>query len=217
MRIVTIIVAAGRGSRAGGGLPKQYRHVGGRPLLSETLAVFLGHYGVDAVLCAIHPDDRHLYDAAVAALPAGVAGKLLEPVAGGATRQVSVAHALEGVSAGGHAPTHCLVHDAARPFVDHALIDRAIAAGLAHDAAVPGVAPTDTVKRVDDAGIVVETLDRAALRTIQTPQAFSFGPCWAPIAPPRRRASTASRMTASSPNGQACRFMSSPETRPTSR
>jgi 2-C-methyl-D-erythritol 4-phosphate cytidylyltransferase/2-C-methyl-D-erythritol 2,4-cyclodiphosphate synthase len=174
MRIVTIIVAAGRGSRAGGGLPKQYRALGRRPLLAETLAVFLGHSGIDAVSCAIHPDDRGLYDEAVAALPEDLRAKLLAPVDGGATRQLSVARALEGVAEGGHDPALCLVHDAARPFVDHALIDRAIAAGSAHDAAVPGIAPTDTIKRIGGTGEVVETLDRAALRTIQTPQAFKF-------------------------------------------
>ncbi|MBV9076215.1 MAG: bifunctional 2-C-methyl-D-erythritol 4-phosphate cytidylyltransferase/2-C-methyl-D-erythritol 2,4-cyclodiphosphate synthase [Methylobacteriaceae bacterium] len=172
MDVVAVIVAAGRGSRAGEGLPKQYRSVGRRPVLARTLDAFLRHEGVTQVVCAIHPDDRALYEDAVAGLP--VAGKLLEPIAGGATRQASVRNALEELTLGEE--TLCLVHDAARPFVDAALISRAIAAGRRHGAAVPGVAVTDTTKRVDADGFVQETLDRRELRAIQTPQAFRLGP-----------------------------------------
>lgn len=172
MRIVAIVVAAGRGSRAGGEMPKQYRPLGGRPLLARTLDAFLAHPRVDAVLCAIRPADRALYDEAVA--PWGKASrKLLPPVYGGDTRQISVCRALEGLAAKG-TPEICLVHDAARPFVNGDLIERAIEAGLAYEAAIPGVAPIDTIKRVDANEIVVETVDRASLRATQTPQAFSF-------------------------------------------
>ena len=173
MRIVAIVVAAGRGSRAGGEMPKQYRTLGGRPLLAHTLEAFLTHPKVDGVLCAIHPGDRTLYDEAVADLADRAGPKLLGPVNGGDTRQISVCRALEGLASQGK-PEICLVHDAARPFVDSVLIDRAIEAGLAHEAAVPGLIPTDTIKRVDARGDVVETVDRAWLRAIQTPQAFSF-------------------------------------------
>jgi 2-C-methyl-D-erythritol 4-phosphate cytidylyltransferase/2-C-methyl-D-erythritol 2,4-cyclodiphosphate synthase len=172
MRVVAIIVAAGRGSRAGGGMPKQYRRVAGRPLLAATLDAFMSHPEIDAVLCAIHPDDRDLYDAAVADFSGQGVPRLLEPAAGGATRQISVGRCVTSLQDSG--ADLCLVHDAARPFVDHALISRAIAAGRAHRAAVPGVPATDTMKRVDEAGLVLETVDRASLRTIQTPQAFDF-------------------------------------------
>src|SRR3954471_1597091 len=101
MRIVAIVVAARRGSRAGGEMPKQYRTLGGRPLLAHTLDAFLTHPKVDAVLCAIHPGDRTLYDEAVTALTVGAGANLLAPVDGGDTRQISVCRALEGLASRG--------------------------------------------------------------------------------------------------------------------
>jgi 2-C-methyl-D-erythritol 4-phosphate cytidylyltransferase/2-C-methyl-D-erythritol 2,4-cyclodiphosphate synthase len=98
--------------------------------------------------------------------------KLLPPVWGGATRQASVRAGLEELSAS--APGIVLIHDAARPFVSGALIERAIAAAKQSGAAVPAVAIADTVKKIDQSSIVVETLDRNQLRTVQTPQAFTF-------------------------------------------
>lgn len=170
MGVVAIIVAAGRGSRAGEGLPKQYRALGGKPILARTLAAFLAHDGVDRVLCAIHPDDRTLYDEATSALSR--AEKLLPPVAGGASRQDSVRLAIQHL---GDQDAICLVHDAARPFVPPDLIARALAAGAAHPAAVPGVAVTDTIKQVGADGRVTGTLDRSVLRAVQTPQVFALG------------------------------------------
>lgn len=172
MDVIAIIVAAGRGSRAGEGLPKQYRYVAGRTLLSHALDTVLNHPGIDAVICAIHPDDRILYDKAVGALQ--LADRLLEPVNGGATRQDSVRHALEALDARGLHPRLCLVHDAARIFADAALFDRAIAAGQAKSAGVPGVPVTDTMKRVGPRGEVLGTVDRSALRAVQTPQVFGY-------------------------------------------
>ena len=175
MEIVAIVVAAGRGSRAGDGLPKQYRDIGGRPLLAWTLERFLSHRGVDRVLCVIHPDDLALYRDAMASLPNVEA--LMEPAYGGATRQISVRQALESLAGRPHAEsTLCLIHDGARMFASHDLIDRAIAAGKQNGAAVPGLALTDTVKRVDADGAIVETLDRAMLRIMQTPQVFDYAP-----------------------------------------
>lgn len=174
MNVVAVIVAAGRGQRAGEGLPKQYRAVASRPVLARALEPFLAHPRIEAILCAIHPDDRPLYDEAVGALGAHAA--LLDPVEGGATRQVSVLRALEAFGARATPKgTLCLVHDAARMYVSAELIDRAIDAGSRHGAAVPALPVTDTVKRVDSDGLIAETLDRSALRTVQTPQAFAFG------------------------------------------
>ena len=82
-RTHVLVVAAGRGSRAGQGLPKQYRTIGGRPVLARTLAAFLDRDDVATVAAVIHADDRALYDAAVS----GLAGTLAAPVVGGATRQ----------------------------------------------------------------------------------------------------------------------------------
>jgi 2-C-methyl-D-erythritol 4-phosphate cytidylyltransferase/2-C-methyl-D-erythritol 2,4-cyclodiphosphate synthase len=97
---------------------------------------------------------------------------MLPPVWGGATRQASVRSGLEAVRA--RTPGIVLIHDAARPFLSDALIGRAIAAGEAHGAAVPAIAIADTVKKIDDNAVVIETLDRNHLRVVQTPQAFAF-------------------------------------------
>ncbi|MFG1245222.1 bifunctional 2-C-methyl-D-erythritol 4-phosphate cytidylyltransferase/2-C-methyl-D-erythritol 2,4-cyclodiphosphate synthase [Xanthobacter flavus] len=167
---VAIVVAAGRGSRAGGPLPKQYQQLGGEPVLRRTLRLFCEHPAVTAVLAVIHSDDSGLFADAAEGLP-----KILAPVSGGATRQESVRAGLEAL-AGSGAPTVVLVHDAARPYATPDLIARAIAAAGEADAAIPVLAVTDTVKRVDAAGLVEETVDRAALRAVQTPQAFRYAP-----------------------------------------
>jgi 2-C-methyl-D-erythritol 4-phosphate cytidylyltransferase / 2-C-methyl-D-erythritol 2,4-cyclodiphosphate synthase len=98
--------------------------------------------------------------------------KLSPPVAGGATRQASVRAGLEALAA--RAPELVLIHDAARPFLTGALIDRAISAGKMSGAAVPGVVIADTVKAIGADATVAETLDRSRLRIVQTPQVFAF-------------------------------------------
>jgi 2-C-methyl-D-erythritol 4-phosphate cytidylyltransferase/2-C-methyl-D-erythritol 2,4-cyclodiphosphate synthase len=172
METIAIVVAAGRGSRAGEGSPKQYRVLAGRSVLARTLEAFGGHPAVTRILCAIHPADRDLYEAAIAELDAASRAKMLEPVDGGATRQISVAKAVATLASAEASDAICLVHDAARPFVGAALISRAISAAQQHGAAIPGLAVTDTVKRVGSDGAVLETLDRGTLRSVQTPQAF---------------------------------------------
>jgi 2-C-methyl-D-erythritol 4-phosphate cytidylyltransferase/2-C-methyl-D-erythritol 2,4-cyclodiphosphate synthase len=169
MRITALIVAAGRGSRAGEGLPKQYRTIGGRPVLARTLEVFLAHPRIDAAVTAIHPDDADLYAAAVEDLDRS---KILPPAHGGATRQESVLNGLKALESQGAGLV--LVHDAARPFVTAGLIDRAIAAAEASGAAIPGTPVTDTVKIVDERAQVAATPERRLLRAVQTPQAFAF-------------------------------------------
>jgi len=171
MTVVAVIVAAGRGLRAGGGVPKQYWRLGSRAVLTRTLEVFLDHDGVDLVQPVTHPDDAALYRAAVADLPERLMRKLADSTPGGATRQASVRAGLEAAAAG--RPTLALVHDAARPFATRDLIDAAIAAGRG-GAAVPGVTVTDTIKLVDGDGRVAGTPPREALRAVQTPQAFRF-------------------------------------------
>ena len=141
-----VVVAAGRGTRAGGDIPKQYRTIHGEPVISHTLRLFATHPGIGHVQPVIHRDDVARFGAATA----GVAdGSMCEPVFGGATRQASVRAGLEALE-----PAHprvVLIHDAARPFASSTLISRAIAAGAA-GAAVPGLTPTDTFKKVDAAG-----------------------------------------------------------------
>ena len=158
---LALIVAAGRGQRAGEGLPKQYRQVGGQSVLRRTLAAFLDHPRVDAVQVVINPADRALYDAATAGL------SLPEPLAGGATRQESVRLGLEAIDA-----DRVLIHDAARCFVAAAVIDRVLDA-LAHDeGAVPALPVSDSLRR---GGSHVEAeVDRDGLYRVQTPQGFRF-------------------------------------------
>jgi 2-C-methyl-D-erythritol 4-phosphate cytidylyltransferase / 2-C-methyl-D-erythritol 2,4-cyclodiphosphate synthase len=164
--VAAVVVAAGRGFRAGGDGPKQYREVGGEPVIRTSLKGLAGHPGIAMVQPVIHPDDSDLFRAAAAGL--GV----LEPVFGGATRQASVRAGLEALSP--RRPDLVLVHDAARPFASAALIARGIAAARASGAAIPAVAVADTVKTVDASGVVTGTLERAQLRLVQTPQAFGF-------------------------------------------
>jgi 2-C-methyl-D-erythritol 4-phosphate cytidylyltransferase / 2-C-methyl-D-erythritol 2,4-cyclodiphosphate synthase len=165
-RVAALIVAAGRGSRFGGDLPKQYAPLAGRPVLARTVVAFAGHPSVSLIQVVIHADDRALYDDAVGSSQ----HKLRPPALGGATRQASALAGLEALAPA--APDIVLMHDAARPFVSAALIERAIAAA-AHGAAVPGAAVTDTIVGV--AGDLVGAAhDRAMLRAVQTPQAFPF-------------------------------------------
>jgi len=165
-RVAAIVVAAGRGQRVGGDIPKQYRQVGGEPVIRASLVAFLTHPQMAAVQPVIHPDDENLYRAATSGL------NLPVPVAGGATRQASVRAGLEALKS--TAPDLVLIHDAARPFITGGLITRAIASGKEHGAAVPGIAVADTVKQINDQAVVTETLDRSRLRIVQTPQAFTF-------------------------------------------
>src|SRR5215212_697903 len=166
IRVAAVVVAAGRGTRTGLDYPKQYKVIGGSPMVRESLRVFAEHPEVNFVLPVIHPEDGARFAAAAEGLQLG------QPVSGGATRQGSVHAGLEALT--GEAPEIVLVHDAARPFTSQALISRAIAAAAKSGAAVPGVAVTDTVKLVDERNGVAATLNRAALRTVQTPQAFAY-------------------------------------------
>ena len=164
--VAAVVVAAGRGVRAGGDFPKQYKEIAGEPVLRRSLLLFARDARIGAVQPVIHPDDDALFERAADRLA------LLPRVYGGATRQASVRAGLEALVS--HGPEIVLVHDAARPFASPALISRAIEAVTDADAAIPGIPVSDTVKAVDDADQVVETLDRMRLRMIQTPQAFRF-------------------------------------------
>src|SRR5262249_1342009 len=166
--VAAVVVAAGRGLRAGGDPPKQYRELLGEPVIRPSLAALAEHSGISLVQPVIHPDDAALFRAASADLP------LLPPVHGGASRQASVRAGLEALEP--RRPEFVLVHDAPRPFLSDTLLTRSIAAGRGGGAAVPVLTVAETVKSVDPAGCVTGTLDRARLRMVQTPQAFGFAP-----------------------------------------
>ena len=165
-RCVALIVAAGRGHRFGGEMPKQYRMLAGKPLLRYCAEAFARHPKIDAVRVIIHPDDRALYDAAVAGLD------LLSPVHGGAERQDSARLGLESLAE--MKPDHVLIHDAARPFPDAALVTRTIDALAKAAGAVASVPVNDTLKRADANDAVAATVDRAGLWRAQTPQGFRY-------------------------------------------
>lgn len=167
-----LVVAAGRGARVGGALPKQYLPLAGRSLLGHTLARLLEADAGARVLVVIHPDDRTLYERSLAALPDPA--RVLAPVTGGASRQDSVRAGLAALAALPAPPDLVLIHDGARPFPSPGLVARAQAAAAQNGAAVPGLAVTDTIKQVDATGRIVATPLRVALRGVQTPQAFRF-------------------------------------------
>jgi 2-C-methyl-D-erythritol 4-phosphate cytidylyltransferase/2-C-methyl-D-erythritol 2,4-cyclodiphosphate synthase len=166
---IALIVGAGRGHRFGGDFPKQYNMLGGVSLINRTLAAFVSHPAITGVRAVIHPDDKASYEEAIAHLSST---KLLEPVNGGATRQKSVCLGLESLSDG--SPDLVIIHDAARPFVSHEIINRVIEALGRSKGAIVAMPVNDTLKR-SDGDFIVTTIDRTALWRAQTPQGFHFG------------------------------------------
>jgi 2-C-methyl-D-erythritol 4-phosphate cytidylyltransferase / 2-C-methyl-D-erythritol 2,4-cyclodiphosphate synthase len=164
--IAAVIVAAGRGVRAGAHMPKQFRPIGGAPMIRRSLQTLAEHPEVGAVQPVIHPEDVAMFQSSAVEL------NVLPPVFGGATRQASVRAGLEALAA--RRPDIVLIHDAARPFASAGLVSRAIAAAEKSGAAIPALPVTDTVKTVNSEGLVGKTIDRNTLRLIQTPQSFAF-------------------------------------------
>lgn len=163
-----LIVAAGRGVRAGSGsVPKQYQSVAGRPILARTLATFLAHPAVDRVVVVIGKEDAEIYRSV-----APHHDNLVAPVIGGETRQDSVRNGLAALAAA--RPAKVLIHDAARPFATPALIGRVIAALEGAEAVVPAVPVANTLKQVGPDGRVVATVPRDGLQAAETPQGFAF-------------------------------------------
>lgn len=173
MTIGIVIVAAGRGERAGSPEegPKQYRRIGGRPVIAHTLETFLTWPRSGPIVVVIHPDDEGLFAASAAGLPGS--GSDLISTFGGETRQQSVYQGLRALS--DTPATHVMIHDAARPFIDHRMLDR-IADALegGQDGVLPAMPVTDTLKRGAADGLVHETVPRAGLYTAQTPQSFKL-------------------------------------------
>ncbi len=165
-----LIVAAGRGSRFGGPLPKQYALLDGEPVLRRTITALKAAPGIDRILVVISLGDDAHYTAATAGLG------LSEPVLGGVSRQQSVLNGLEALA--GAAPDLVAIHDAARPFVRphdiEACLDAASVDGI--DGAVLGIPLADTLKRVGEGQMISETVPRRDLWRAQTPQVFRFAP-----------------------------------------
>jgi 2-C-methyl-D-erythritol 4-phosphate cytidylyltransferase / 2-C-methyl-D-erythritol 2,4-cyclodiphosphate synthase len=164
---IALVVAAGRGTRLGAPLPKQYLPLGGVAVLRHGVRALAEHPSIAAVRVIIHPDDRPHYDSATAGLG------LMPPVNGGAQRQDSVRNGLESLADA--APELVLIHDGARPFLDRPVIDRVLIGLGAHQGAIAALPVRDTVKR-GDGGRIAATIDRSALWRAQTPQGFHYGP-----------------------------------------
>ncbi|MGL4395164.1 MAG: bifunctional 2-C-methyl-D-erythritol 4-phosphate cytidylyltransferase/2-C-methyl-D-erythritol 2,4-cyclodiphosphate synthase [Hyphomicrobium sp.] len=186
MRIAALIVAAGRGSRAGGALPKQYAALGRGTVLSRAVQAFAEQAQIADVRVVIHGDDRALYEASLA--PGTRA--LGPPIIGGATRQQSVLAGLEALAAA-TPPDIVLIHDAARPFVAPDVIARVIDAARSHGGAIAAEPLADTLKRASADGTIAATLERDGLWRAQTPQGFRF----ADIYDAHRRAAAAGLTT----------------------
>lgn len=168
--VAAVIVAAGRGERAGqGDGPKQYRLIGGRAVLARTLETFLAHPRIATVVVAIHADDADLFREA-----AGADAARVVTVIGGPTRQASVRLGLLALQES--APDKVLIHDAVRPFADAGLIGRVIEAIDGEQGALAALPVTDTLKREAPDGTIGATVPRDGLHAAQTPQGFPFRP-----------------------------------------
>jgi 2-C-methyl-D-erythritol 4-phosphate cytidylyltransferase/2-C-methyl-D-erythritol 2,4-cyclodiphosphate synthase len=168
MRTAGLIVAAGRGNRLGEPTPKQYLPLGSRPVLRHALDALLAHPAVDLLAVAIRPDDRPLYDAAVADI---ADPRLRPPVAGADSRADSVLAGLEALAPG--APDRVLIHDAARPFLRAGLIAAVLDALDSAPAALPALPVVDALWRGED-GLAAAPASRDGLWRAQTPQGFHF-------------------------------------------
>lgn len=160
MKTGAIIVAAGRGQRAGGGKPKQYREIAGQSVLSLTAAAFRTHAQIDRIVIVINPDDLPHYEAEMLGI---------EQVSGGETRTLSVRAGLAFMKSAGI--DRVLIHDAARPFVSAAIISAVIARLDTHEGALPVLGMTDALLQAKDE-VMTAAIDRSQVFAAQTPQGF---------------------------------------------
>jgi 2-C-methyl-D-erythritol 4-phosphate cytidylyltransferase/2-C-methyl-D-erythritol 2,4-cyclodiphosphate synthase len=178
-------VAAGRGIRAGGGVPKQYRGLGGRSVLARTLRQLADALPGSSVQTVIHPDDNDLFVHSLA--EANLGTKILSPVAGGASRQASVLAGLEALSEACDNARIVIIHDSVRCFVTSQLTLKVAERAPSVGSCAPALALTDAIKRLGEDGLVDTDIDRTRLFAVQTPQAFRL----ADILDAHRRAAAA--------------------------
>lgn len=171
MRVAAVIVAAGRGERAGQSVegPKQYRKIGGEAVLSHTLRAFLDCPLIDHVVVVIHKEDAALFAQAT-----GEHTENIITVTGGPTRQESTRLGLLALK--DIAPDHVLIHDGVRPFISADLLERVIFNLTPHIGVLPVLAVSDTLKAAGHDAMVSATVPRAGLYAAQTPQAFPYAP-----------------------------------------
>ena len=170
MRTAGLIVAAGRGQRLGETTPKQYLKLGPKAVLRRAVESLLAHPELDPLQIVIHPDDRSLYDAALAGVDEP---RLRTPVSGAETRAGSVLAGLEALA--GEVPDRVLIHDGARPFASRRLVAAVIGALDGVSGAIPALPVVDALWRTEG-GLCDALVDRGDLWRAQTPQGFRFGP-----------------------------------------
>lgn len=168
MKTAAIIVAAGRGTRVGGDVPKQYQLLSGQPVLARSIRLLGEQSGIDTLVLVLHPDDTDLYHTSVHPY---VEDHDIIIVHGGATRAQSVNNGLQVLADKGISKV--LIHDGARPLASAALIARLLAQLNISKAAAPALIVTDALWRGAD-DVVQGAHDRAGLYRAQTPQAFDF-------------------------------------------
>jgi 2-C-methyl-D-erythritol 4-phosphate cytidylyltransferase len=169
MKNFAIILASGTGARFRSDTPKQFLKLAGKTVLEHTLDVFQRHPHIDRIVLVVTQEQRALVEAIVTR---GGYGKVAAIVNGGATRQASSA---AGIAAITDDDARVLVHDAVRPLLDAATIDRCLDALDRFDAVDTGIPSPDTVIRLDADGCIADIPERGMLRLGQTPQAFRAG------------------------------------------
>ena len=168
MTTAAVIVAAGRGLRAGGEIPKQYQALAGKPVLARSILAFTGHPEVTTVQVVINPEDAALFETLI---EPHLTDHAVQICHGGAERSDSVLAGLRALD--GARISHVLIHDAARPLIDAALISRVLTAMRATGAAAPALTVTDTLWQ-GTGDRVTGALDRTGLYRAQTPQGFAL-------------------------------------------
>ncbi|MGE4324212.1 MAG: bifunctional 2-C-methyl-D-erythritol 4-phosphate cytidylyltransferase/2-C-methyl-D-erythritol 2,4-cyclodiphosphate synthase [Sphingobium sp.] len=172
---IALIVAAGQGSRAGGDIAKQFRAIAGTPVLAHAVQALASHPAIKALYVVVAPGQEESARMLLAEHATGA--PVADIVTGGDTRRASVRAGLERIArtidpAGAD---HVLIHDAARPFLPHAVIDRLLGALADHAGAIPVLPVSDTLVRAVD-GLADAVVDRDGLFRVQTPQAFRLAP-----------------------------------------
>jgi 2-C-methyl-D-erythritol 4-phosphate cytidylyltransferase/2-C-methyl-D-erythritol 2,4-cyclodiphosphate synthase len=167
MKIGAVIVAAGRGMRAGGHLPKQYRELAGRPVLARTIDAFVKHPRIGPVIVVIGAGDEARFNSLAQNYDTP-----LQTCVGGASRTASVAAGLHALAA--DKPDAVMIHDAARPLLSAALIDALADALKQHDAVLPALPSTDALMQLDTDGALERPVEKASIHAAQTPQAFRY-------------------------------------------
>ncbi len=173
MQVFAILPAAGLGTRMAGPQPKQFLALDGVPILIHSLRAFAAVPRVTSIIVAVRKPEMERVQAQVT--ESGFADRV-QIVQGGDNRQESVAHALAAIHA--QPEDIVLVHDAVRPLIDAATIDRTIDAVAEHGAAIVGLPAVDTIKQVErtaHGALVVSTIPREFIVQAQTPQGFRFG------------------------------------------